>query len=157
MNILIKNGLIVTIDKDRRIIKNGSIYIEEDKIIKVGKNREINLPVEKVINAKNSIVMPGLVNAHNHINETIIRGLGADGSNPKRKNERKYYWDTNLWKNFNKEICYDASILCAVEMIKSGITTTQNSHYINFHNDSIDGVAQAILESGMRIVLGRGC
>ena len=42
------------------------------------------------------------------------------------------------------------------EMIRSGITTTQDSHYINFHIDSIDGIAESARDSGFRLVLGRG-
>lgn len=157
-NILIKNGLILTLNKSREIIQNGSIHIENDKIVEIGKNRELKKgKFDKIIDGNNKIIMPGLVNAHNHVNETIVRGLGADGLNQFRKNKTKYYWDINLWENFDKQICYDAAALSAVEMIKSGITTTQNSHYANFHKDSIDGIAESVLDSGMRIVLGRGC
>jgi 5-methylthioadenosine/S-adenosylhomocysteine deaminase len=42
-------------------------------------------------------------------------------------------------------------------MIRAGITTTQDSHYINFHLDAIDGVAESVEQSGLRAVIGRGC
>src|SRR3990170_6285528 len=103
------------------------------------------------------IVMPGLVNAHNHVNATIIRGLGDDGIRNSKRGKLEYYWDIDLLKNLGKKECYAAGMLCAVEMLKSGITCTQDSHYLNFHKDAIDGIAQSMLDSGMRVVLGRGC
>ena len=43
-----------------------------------------------------------------------------------------------------------AGMLAAAEMLRSGVTTTQDSHYINFHGDSIDGIAQSVIDSGIR-------
>ncbi|RLG85082.1 MAG: amidohydrolase, partial [Thermoprotei archaeon] len=65
-DILIKNGLIVTMDKDRRIIEGGFITITGDKIEKVGKDPS-GITAEKVIDAKGKIVMPGLMCAHTHL------------------------------------------------------------------------------------------
>jgi 5-methylthioadenosine/S-adenosylhomocysteine deaminase len=158
-NLLIKNGLMITLDPERRVIKNGSVLIEKDRIIAVGKSLEIGkkYQIDKKIDATNKIIMPGLVNAHNHNNEVILRGLSVDATREKRRKKSRYYWDVDLLRNLDKEVCYSAGMLCALEMIKSGITCTQNSHYINFHNDAIDGIAESIIDSGLKTVLGRGC
>jgi 5-methylthioadenosine/S-adenosylhomocysteine deaminase len=62
---LIKNTLIVTLDKQRRIIKDGTIAIEGDKIVDVGKTEELSKmhSAQTVIDAKDKIVGPGLVYA----------------------------------------------------------------------------------------------
>ncbi len=101
--------------------------------------------------------MPGLVNAHNHIHQTIIRGLSDDKRRIPRRETSKYYWNIEISRHLDRPACYVAGMLGAVEMLRSGITTTQDSHFINFHRDAIDGIAQSVVDSGMRVVLGRGC
>lgn len=112
---------------------------------------------DEVIDATRKIIMPGLINAHNHIFQTIIRGLSDDKKRGPERLKSKYYWNTDIDRHLDRDACYAAGMLGAVEMLRSGITTTQDSHFINFHRDSIDGIAQSVVDSGMRVVLGRGC
>jgi 5-methylthioadenosine/S-adenosylhomocysteine deaminase len=156
---LIKNGLLITLDPERRVITNGSIAIEEDKIVAIGKTNELEKEYSssEVLDANRKIVMPGLVNAHNHIYQSIIRGLSGDGRSSHRRETSKYFWNIDILKNLGKEECYAAGMLAAVEMLKSGITCTQDGEFINFHKDAIDGIAQSVLDSGMKVALGRAC
>ncbi len=160
MNILlIKNGLLLTLDPERRVIQNGSIVYQEDKIVAVGKTIDLekNFNTDEVIDASRKIIMPGLVNAHTHFHPTVIRGLSDDRVRSSGAITPKYFWDIDIEQQFDKDTCYTAGMLAAVEMLRSGITSTQNSHYTNFHLDSIDGIAQSVIDSGMRVALGRGC
>jgi 5-methylthioadenosine/S-adenosylhomocysteine deaminase len=142
-------------DSSRRIIKNGAVLICNDGIEEVGKARELKkqYPGVDVIDAGGKMILPGFVNTHNHIYQTIMRGLSDDGEG---KRTSKYRWDIDLLRGLTREACYASGMMSAVEMIRSGITTTQDSHYINFHNDSIDGIAESVKVSGLRLVLGRG-
>ncbi|MBN2260099.1 MAG: amidohydrolase [Clostridiales bacterium] len=77
--ILIKNALIYTMENDE-IIKNGDILIENDKIIKIGKN--IQVEGARIIDAKGKMVLPGFIDAHCHLGmwEDGIGFEGADGN-----------------------------------------------------------------------------
>jgi 5-methylthioadenosine/S-adenosylhomocysteine deaminase len=156
---LIENGLVVTMDPDRRVIVDGAVALEDGVIVDVGKASELRGEhgSGEVLDASRKIVMPGLVNAHSHLFAMFSRGLGADGSRGRAREAREYSWDIERLSLLDRDTCYASASLAALEMIRNGVTTTQDSHYINFHDDAIDGVAEAIVESGMRAVLGRGC
>jgi 5-methylthioadenosine/S-adenosylhomocysteine deaminase len=145
-------------DSERRVISDGAVAIEENMIIAVGKTCDLKKEYSSldVINAEKGFVLPGLVNAHSHLFAMFSRGFGADGHG-KRSSRSKYSWDIDRLSLLDKEACRVSADLACVEMIKAGITTTQDSHYINFHNDAIDGVAESVEDSGLRAVIGRGC
>jgi 5-methylthioadenosine/S-adenosylhomocysteine deaminase len=156
---LIKNGFVITMDPKRRVITDGAVVLEGDRILAVGETDEIKREFgsEEIFDASRMIVMPGLVNAHSHLFAMYSRGIGADGQRYKRQKETPYSWDIERLSQFDRERCRVSAMLAATEMIRSGITTTQDSHYINIHRDAFDGVCQAIVDSGMRAVIGRGC
>ncbi len=155
---LIKDGFVITLDGDRRVIRDGAVAVEGDRITAVGKTDALlkKWESDEVVDASGKIVMPGLVNAHNHIYQTIMRGTSDDRRRESRRRTR-YSWNIDALRHLDRGLSYDAGMLAAAEMLRSGITTNQDSHYINFHLDSIDGVAQSAADSGMRVVLGRGC
>ncbi len=151
---LIKNALVVPMDPERRVIKDGAIVSEEDRITKVGKTIDLEKGYSgEVFDAKGMMVLPGFVNTHNHLYQTIMRGLSDDGEGMRPEG---YRWDIDLLRGLDKDACYASGMMSMVEMIRSGITSTQDSHYINFHGDSIDGIAESARDAGMRLVLGRG-
>ena len=156
---LIKNGFLISMDPERRVIRNGAVAISGDRIIAVGKTSDLEreYDTESSIDAGGKIIMPGLVNTHNHIYQTIMRGTSDDRRRSPQKRKTRYSWNIDALRHLSQDLCYDAGMLAATEMLRSGITTNQDSHYINFHLDSIDGVAKSADDSGMRIVLGRGC
>ena len=73
MNILIKNATLISMNEKReKIEENIDIQIEENKITKIGKNLNSN-GANKIIDATNKIIMPGLINTHAHIPMSIFR------------------------------------------------------------------------------------
>ena len=80
VDILIKNGYIVTVDKERRVIEDGAVVVERDKIVEIGKTPDIigKYSAEKVIDARGTMVLPGLVNTHDHLFQVLYRSLGDD-------------------------------------------------------------------------------
>ena len=152
---IIKNGYVVTMDEELRVYNDGAVAFFDDKIIEVGKTDEVlrNHSDDEVIDAIGKMVLPGFVNTHNHLYQTIMRGLGDDGEGMRPPG---YRWDIDLLRGLDKDACYASGAMSMIEMIKSGITCTQDSHYINFHIDSIDGIAESARDAGMRMVLGRG-
>ena len=80
MNILIQNGTIITVH-NRRIIRQGAIAIEDKKIIDVGKNSELKRKYGRgyeKIDAKGKVVIPGLINTHQHAAMSLLRGYVDD-------------------------------------------------------------------------------
>ncbi|MDP6459994.1 MAG: amidohydrolase family protein, partial [Candidatus Hydrothermarchaeota archaeon] len=141
MDILIKNGVLVTMDKDMRVLKNFSIGIDEGRIIYIAEN--IKGEADFVLDARNKIVMPGLVNAHTHLAMTLFRGIADDL--PLMKWLMEVIWP--IEGKLEAEHVYAGSLLGCLEMITTG-TTCFNDMY--FH---MDEVAKAVNEAGIRAVL----
>jgi 5-methylthioadenosine/S-adenosylhomocysteine deaminase len=123
-SILIKNGIVVTMDHDRRIIENGAVAIREDRIEAVGKADEISgkIKADRIIDAKNKIIMPGLIDLHYHT--ALARGV-SDGLPLGTYLET--FWYPKL-QNLKPDEAYWAAMLTYGEAIKSG-TTTANDMY----------------------------
>ncbi|MFX1578882.1 MAG: hypothetical protein ACFFBJ_04490, partial [Promethearchaeota archaeon] len=69
-SILIKNGYVLTLNPKREIITDGALYIENDTITEIGRTGDLkSRKPELVIDAKNKIVMPGLIDTHIHLSQ----------------------------------------------------------------------------------------
>ena len=139
-SILIKDSTIIS-DK----IHKASILIVDNKIQEIS-NSLSQSDADKIIDAKDKIAIPGLVNTHSHAAMTLLRGVGDDQSLNTWLNE--YIWPKEA--NLNDELVYLGSKLAMAEMIKTG-TTTFNDMYFYMQQ-----TAKAVDESGMRAVLGYG-
>lgn len=138
MKILIKNGYVVSMVSD---IKKADILIEDDRIKKIG---VINEEADKVIDASNMAIMPGLINAHTHVAMSVFRGYTDE--------LELMNWLSKMWEvedKMKKEDVYYASMISGIEMIKSG-TTTFNDHY--FFEEETAKMAEQL---GMRAILAR--
>ncbi|HMD80549.1 MAG TPA: hypothetical protein VKE92_04520, partial [Anaerolineales bacterium] len=67
-NLLLKSDLTVTLDPDDRILKEGYIIVEDDSIVEMGLQKDLDSrrKFDDVLELKNRLVMPGLINAHTH-------------------------------------------------------------------------------------------
>ncbi len=143
-DILIKDGHVITMDQKRRIFERGSVAIEGDKIIAVGK--DVKEKADAVIDARNKVILPGLVNAHTHLSMTLLRGVADDM-------ELKPWLETKIWpleKNLTGERVYAGALLGCLEMIKSGTTCFADQYFF------MENVAEAVEQSGIRGVLSYG-
>ena len=145
MSILIRNVGLVPMDGKDEWIEDTNIYISGDKIIYIGEIRE-DIEVEREIDGKNKIAMPGLINAHTHIGMSLLRNFADDM--PLHDWLTKKIWPTEA--NLTGEDVYWGSLLSMVEMIESGTTAFCDMYFF------MDEVAEALEKSGMRGVLTRG-
>ena len=117
--ILIKNGTLITMNKNREIIERGNVLINGNKISKISKN-DIKIDNDTcVIDAKNKVIMPGLIDSHGHAGHSIIKTLGTGNSEDWIKACLKTYAtgsSINFWKA-------DAA-LSSLEKLKSGVTSS---------------------------------
>lgn len=141
---LIKDGKVILFKDNDVSAENKDIRIENDIIKQIEDNIESQAN-EKVIDASNKVVMPGLINTHAHITMSIFRGT-FEGCN-------LYTWlHEKIWPieaELTEDQVYDATMLSILEMISTG-TTCVNDHY--FFSKKI---RQALEESKMRAVLTR--
>ncbi|EQI36278.1 amidohydrolase family protein [Clostridioides difficile Y184] len=78
MDILIKNAIIVTVNKEREVIFDGALVVKDNKIADIGNSKEIEskyTDVKKIIDAKGKVLFPGFINTHNHLFQTLLKGL----------------------------------------------------------------------------------
>jgi len=151
LNLLIHGGTIVTMREDK-IIRDGAIVIENGTIVDVGKSEEIlqkyGSGYEK-INAKGRVVVPGLVNTHQHAAMSLLRGYADDL--PLQEWLEKWIWP--IEGLMTAEDIYVGSLLTTVESIMGGTTTINTMyHYMPRENE-----AKALAEAGVRGVVGHVC
>ena len=77
-DILIKNGIVITMDPDRRVLLDGAVAIEKDRILDIGRTAELTRShgADTVIDADKMVVMPGLMDGHSHAGHSLLRSLG---------------------------------------------------------------------------------
>ncbi|MBZ2176018.1 amidohydrolase [Schnuerera sp. xch1] len=145
MNILIKDVTVLPMGGKKELIENTNIYIEGNTIVHIGQLSE-NLKVDIIIDGKNKVAMPGLINAHTHLGMSLFRNYADDL--PLQK------WLTQkIWPAEDKLTASDVywgSLLSMVEMIQSGTTTFCDMYFF------MEEVGKGLVESGMRGVLTRG-
>ena len=143
MKKIIKNAIVVTLDKDDRIIKNGQVEIEDNIITYVGQNREMS---GEIIDAEGNIIMPGLINTHCHLAMTLFRGYGENS------NFRNWWVDymRPLEAKLEKNDCYYGASLGILELLKNGVTTVAD-FYLNYEE-----TAKAVADTGIRANIGVG-
>ncbi|MBW2568127.1 MAG: amidohydrolase [Deltaproteobacteria bacterium] len=147
VDIIISNGMVLTMDENDTVIENGAIAIDGKNIVAVGKSEEIkaNYMSGEVIDATNHLIMPGLINSHTHAAMTCFRGIADDIELMDWLND--YIFPAEA-KNVNTELAFWGSLLACAEMIKSGTTTFCDMYIFE------DETAKAAKEAGMRCLLG---
>ena len=151
---------LVTMDSDRREITDGAIFSEDRQIRCVDTTAEVhqwlqdnNQQVDKTIDASGTVVIPGLINCHHHLYQTLTRSIGtAQGLS-------LFDWLTTLypiWGQMDAEAVYVSAKVGLAELMLSGATTVADHLYL-FPNDSkLDDEIRAAEELGVRFHPTRG-
>jgi putative selenium metabolism protein SsnA len=149
-SLLITNGHLVTLDKNNRFIENGSIFVEGNHIIDVGNFPADKYKVDRTIDARGSLVMPGLINAHHHLYSTFARGFTPPGPTAKNfeENLKKLWW--KLDKALDSDDVYYSALLAIMHAARAGCTTIIDHHASPSCCDgSLDQVERAIRDVGL--------
>jgi 5-methylthioadenosine/S-adenosylhomocysteine deaminase len=150
LNLLIHDATIITCKK--RIIRNGAIAIEDKEIVEIGKSSILKAKYRRGyerINGKGKVVIPGLINTHQHAAMSLLRGYADDL--PLQEWLEKWIWP--IEKHMTPHDIYVGALLTAIESIMSG-TTTVNTMY---HYSPEENEAKAFSEVGLRGVVGHVC
>lgn len=143
-SLLIKNGTIVTMNKNREIIQ-GDILVEDNIIKKI--NRSMDTAAHEIIDASGKIVMPGFIQTHIHLTQTLFRGIADDL-------ELLDWLQQRIWPleaSHTEESNYVSARLGIAELIKGGTTSIIDMETVN-HTDA---AMHAIYESGFRAISGK--
>lgn len=155
----IKGGCLVTMDPQRRVLGDGSVLTEDNQVVDVGPAAEVerrlrSVPTvtHRVIDASQCLILPGLVSSHTHLFQSLFRGLG-DGLPMEDWCQAAVFPPSTV---LGEEECYLGALLAIAEMIRSGTTCFADSHLQPVSKKQcFDGIARAVIDSGMRAVLAR--
>ena len=156
MALLITNARVVTWDDPNRIIENSAVLIEGERIAAVGAASELEAqhPEAERIDARGQLAMPGSICAHTHFYGAYSRGLAIPGPAPQDFPAilRQLWWP--LDKALDERSVRYSALVCLVDAIKHGTTTLIDHHASpNFIDGSLDVIADAVDEAGLRAVL----
>ncbi len=151
--LLVKNiHTLVTMDAQRREIRNGAIFVRDNVIDAVGTTTALPRTADEVLDLKDHhIVMPGMVNTHHHFYQVLTRVVEPDGT--------LFPWLKALypiWANMRASDIYISAQLAAAELLLSGCTTSSDHLYILPNDCTIDDEIRALQDIGMRFTAVRG-
>ena len=154
MAILIHKGTILTMNAKSAIHNPGWVWVVDDKIADIGKDdppERFLSQANQLIDATHMAVLPGLINAHTHLSQTFMRGLGDD--KPLLQWLKQIMWP--LQAAFTPEDMHLASLLGLVENLRCGVTAVNQHHKLPAPTMS-DTILKAAEKIGVRLQLARG-
>ena len=148
VSLIINNGIVITVDGNRRILNPGAVAINGANIVAVDTPAAIaaRYKAAETIDATGKVVMPGLINTHTHAAMVMFRGLGNDLNLMDWL--QKYIFPAEA-KTVSPEFVRVGTRLALLEMIESGTTTFADMYYFE------EEVARVTKAAGMRGVLGQ--
>jgi 5-methylthioadenosine/S-adenosylhomocysteine deaminase len=124
MRLLIQNGYILSLDTQDRIFTRGDIFIDGSKIVQIGCDLDVSkINPDRVINASNKLVTPGLVNADLHAAEVLSKGLFENRPLEMSLQDRA---NSGRFGPLTKELVYETALLAGIHALKTGTTTVQD-------------------------------
>ncbi len=147
VDLLVLNGTVVTMDKERHVIPDAAIAVAHGRIVAVGPSVEIlrMYTAPERVDAGGKLIIPGLINGHTHIPMTLFRGLADDLD--LQEWLTKYIFPAEA-KNVTEEFVRAGTRLGLAEMIRGGTTTYCDMYYFE------DAIADETAKAGVRGVLG---
>jgi len=150
--LLVKHAeLLVTMDAERRRIADGGLYVQDNAIVQVGSTAQLPETADTVVDAHGMILLPGLVNTHHHLYQTLTRCIAQDSV--------LFDWLTTLypiWARMTPEAVYVSAKIGLAELLLSGCTTSSDHLYVYPNGSRIDDEIQAAVELGIRFTATRG-
>lgn len=152
--LLVKHAdMLVTMDGARREIRDGGLYVEGNRIVAVGPTSELPADADEVMDLRGHIVIPGLVNTHHHMYQSLTRAV------PAAQNAELFGWLTSLyrvWANLSPEMIEVSTLTAMAELLLSGCTTSSDHLYLYPNGSRLDDSIAAAQRIGMRFHASRG-
>ena len=153
VELLVKNGILVTMDGKRRILEDHAVAIEGGEIVEVDRTHSLEKKHSRAdaVDASGCIVMPGIVCSHSHLYGMLLRGAALNIQPPSDFTQilQRVWWPMDEAMNF--EDAYASALIACVEFAKSGVTTFADTYSgPNSINGVLDHIAKAVEEVGIR-------
>jgi cytosine/adenosine deaminase-related metal-dependent hydrolase len=152
--LLIHNAhTIATLNDAGDELRNASIYVKDNRIEAMGPVDSVPQTADTVINAQHHVVIPGMVNTHHHMCQSLTRAI------PAVQNAELFSWLTGLypiWAGLQPDMIYASTQTAMAELLLSGCTTSSDHLYIYPNGVKLDDCIAAAKEIGMRFVATRG-
>lgn len=161
--LLVKGAeVVVTMDAIRREIRGGSVFVRNNVIETVGSDANVAAWIAaepaaraptRTIDARGCVVMPGLVNCHHHLFQSLTRSIGTGGGLALFDWLKKLY---PVWAELNPDAVYVSAKLALCELVLSGATTVADHLYLFPNGARLDDEIRAAQEIGVRFHPTRG-
>jgi len=152
--LLIRNAtLLVTMDDADTRWAAGGLFITDGVITAVGPTDSLPASADRVVDASNHIVLPGLVNTHHHFGQTLTRAV------PAAQDATLFQWLVTLypiWARITPEAVYVSTKVAMAELLLSGCTTSSDHTYLWPNGARLDDQVRAAGEMGLRFHAARG-
>jgi 5-methylthioadenosine/S-adenosylhomocysteine deaminase len=155
LDFLFVNAMIVTVDPERRILDKAALAVSGSTIAGLGDAESLLRELggtRRTIDCRGKVIFPGLINTHNHLFQTLLKGLGDD--------RVLADWFAQMTGpsavHLQPEDCYVAALLGCIEGLHSGVTTQFDYMYPHPREGLDDEIVRAFRELGLRGILGRG-
>jgi 8-oxoguanine deaminase len=152
--LLVRNATcLVTMDADRRELADGGLFARDGVIEAVGPTATLPATADEVIDARDQVVLPGLVNTHHHMYQTLTRAVRP------AQDASLFGWLQTLyplWARLTPEMVATSTRLAMAELLLSGCTTSSDHLYLFPNGCRLDDSLQAAREVGMRFHAARG-
>jgi 5-methylthioadenosine/S-adenosylhomocysteine deaminase len=154
MSFIFADAWLITMNEQREVLESASACVEKDRIVAVSTRQDLErrFPTAEVVDCKGRIVMPGMVNTHTHLFQTLLKGLGDDMVLKK--------WFVCMTGPSGVHLtpadAHVAALHGCVESIRSGVTTLVDFMYVHTQPGMIKAVVEAFDQTGMRGFVCRG-
>lgn len=153
---ILKNGRVITQDKERLYIENGAVVIKDNKIVAVDTTENIlaTYSDDEIIDVDKKVIMPGFINTHHHIYSAFARGMASSG----KPNENFLEVLENLWWKIDKKLSLEdlkySAYTTYIDSIKKGVTTVFDHNASPYAiTGSLDTIAEVAKDLGIRTSL----
>ena len=151
---LVRNArVLVTMDDEGSEIPDGGVFAEDGWITQVGASADLPETADRVIDAEGMVVLPGLINTHHHLYQTLTRAV------PQAQDAELFDWLVALypmWARLTPGSVRDATTLGLAELALSGCTTAFDHQYLWPNGSSIDDQFAGAEAVPIRFIASRG-
>jgi 8-oxoguanine deaminase len=152
--LLLKNAdLLVTMDGARRRIAGGGLFVRDNIIEQVGPTTELPSSADRIIDARGMAILPGLVNTHHHMFQSLTRAVAAV------QDAELFTWLKGLypiWGRMTPDMVHTSAQTAMAELLLSGCTTSSDHLYLYPNGARLDDTIEAARLIGMRFHAMRG-
>lgn len=152
--LLVKNAaIVVTMNDQREEIIDGGLFIKDGFIQQVEKTGALSNQADEVLDLRDHIILPGLINTHHHFYQTLTRAV------PAAQNANLFNWLKTLypiWARMSPEDIYLSTQTALAELALSGCTTACDHLYLFPNGSKLDDEIMAAREMGVRLQTSRG-